>query len=372
MGGNVAVPYKCTLRQGRAPMGHFLDQYRRGIDACFREMRVPVDAGDYSIWESLEKRGIIDNHRSVWSRVSGCLPQRIEVWDLARPDFLPELKQGYLTAARVLYDRNFKNPLDENGNDMLMYCYTLQHLFDASFDAADAMTLVLNQACPPFMKGELFPPVTMVHAGAVCAGVCDRAYRIAMHADTNLAHEAAEYNEIMMDRFEQKFFLSERIWESFDVDGSGSLSLEEFVEGMRNVDVYKDFRKERIPDAVLRMIISDLAERLFHEVDVNGDGALTSEELSVAFRRRREEALKAQERREWIKSLTRVMREQVGGKTKEDPDDPRFQARKLRDDAIAATKLKETRKLREWTADVDKPHLPDAEIDLDAPLQATY
>merc|ERR1712232_1009702 len=224
-----------------------------------------------------------------------------------------------------------------------MYCFALQALFDASFETADAMTLVLHDACPPFIKGELFPPVTMVHAGTVCAGLCDRAYRIGMHEDTTLALEAAEYNEIIMDRFEQKFFLSERIWESFDVDGSGSLSLDEFVEGMRSVDVYKDFRKERIPDAVLRMIISDLAERLFHEVDVNGDGNLTPEELSVAFRRRRAEALKAQERRQWIKSITRAVREQVGGK------------------------MKEVRKLREWGADVDKPHLADAEADLDAP-----
>merc|ERR1712100_145353 len=104
-----------------------------------------------------------------------------------------------------------------------------------------------------------------------------------------------------MERLEHKFFLSPNIWTAFDVDESGELTVDEFVEGMRNIDVYKDFRKERVPEDVLRMIVSDLAERLFQEVDINMDGTLTPEELQSAFRRRREEAVRNLEKKQWFR-----------------------------------------------------------------------
>merc|ERR1712178_453760 len=119
--------------------------------------------------------------------------------------------------------------------------------------------------------------------------------------DTQLASEAADFNELVMQRLEHKFFLSPNVWQSFDVDQSGELTIDEFVEGMRNIDVYKDFRKERVPEDVLRMIVSDLAERLFQEVDINMDGTLTPEELQSAFRRRREEARQNKERSQWMR-----------------------------------------------------------------------
>merc|ERR1719486_736001 len=133
--------------------------------------------------------------------------------------------------------------------------------------------------------------------------------------DMQLAMEAAEFNTLVMQRLEQKFFLAPNIWTSFDVDQSGELTIEEFVEGMRNVDVYKDFRKERVPEDVLRMIVSDLAERLFHEVDINMDGTLTPEELQSAFRRRREEAMKAQERKQWLRRNFKGVLAQMGVKS---------------------------------------------------------
>merc|ERR1712232_349595 len=175
------------------------------------------------------------------------------------------------------------------------------------------MTKLLTKRCPPFQEGELFAPVGMVHAGAVCLGLVDRAYRMARHHEMDLAQEAAMYNEDVMMRFEEKFFLSPQIWESFDIDGSGELSLDEFVEGMINVDIYKDFRRERVPDAVLRMIITDLAERLFQEVDVNGDGTLTAEELQSAFKRRRLEAERTRDHRQWLRAAARGVMEQMGG-----------------------------------------------------------
>eukprot|EP00928_Gymnodinium_smaydae_P037241 TRINITY_DN25884_c0_g1_i1.p1 TRINITY_DN25884_c0_g1~~TRINITY_DN25884_c0_g1_i1.p1 ORF type:complete len:754 (+),score=197.78 TRINITY_DN25884_c0_g1_i1:152-2413(+) len=367
-GGNVAVPYRCQLRKGRAPMEHYLDKYRRGVDATFREMRLPSGVGDYPIWCSLEDRGILDNHRVARRRAFGCGWQRLEVWDLARPDLLHDLKNGYLTGARVLYDKSVEDPLDEAMNDALMFCFCLQCLFDSSFEALDGMARVLKEWCPPFEKGELYAPLTMVHAGAVCAGLADRAFRVARHEDTQIAMEAAEYNEIIMERFEEKFFLSEKAWESFDVDGSGELTLEEFVEGMRNIDIYKDFRKERIPDAVLRMIVSDLAERLFFEVDVNGDGSLTADELASAFKRRRTEALREQERRQWARTMVKNIAMQVGGRKEEDATDPRVQAVRYRDSVQRKERVRESRRTREWSSEVEKAHLLDEDVDLNAPL----
>lgn len=365
-GGTVSVPYRCHLRRGCAPMIHFLDQYRKGIDTVFCDMRVQPHVGDQPIWRSLEERGVIDNHRGQpgsWG------VQHVDVWDFVRPDWLHDIKDGYLTSARVLYDKNFNNTLGEYENDMLMFCYVLQSLFDVSFESLDGMARVLNEFCPPFQKGELFPPVTMVHAGTVCHGLADRGFRAAMHQETNLAQEAAEYNEIIMDRFEHKFFLSEQIWESFDVDGSGELSLEEFVEGMRKVDVYKDFRKERIPDAVLRMIVTDLAERLFREVDVNGDGTLNGDELSAAFKRRRAEALKVQERRQWVRTMAKSIAEQVSSKKKgAEKKDARTQSIEIRDRAVSRTKLQQTRRSREWSAEIERPQVLDQDADIDAPL----
>merc|ERR1719277_2165708 len=154
----------------------------------------------------------------------------------------------------------------------------------------------------------------MVHSSAVCVGLIDRGFRVACSADTQLAQEAAEFNEAAMERLEEKFFLSPKVWESFDADKSGEMSLDEFVEGMRSIDVYKDFRKERVPDDVLRTIVTDLAERLFHEVDVNMDGTLNPQELQNAFARRREEALKKQEERRWVRRAVEATAVQMGMK----------------------------------------------------------
>merc|ERR1719381_77075 len=115
-----------------------------------------------------------------------------------------------------------------------------------------------------------------------------------------------------MARLEEKFFLSPKVWEAFDADQSGEMSLDEFVEGMRTIDVYKDFRKERVPDDVLRTIVTDLAERLFHEVDINMDGTLTPQELQVAFKRRRDEAMKKQAERQWVRKAVKQAATQMG------------------------------------------------------------
>jgi len=366
--GSVAVPYRMMKKKGRSPMDHFLDTFSKHTDMMFREMRLPWSVGDYVIWNSLEKRGIIANHRPSKIRVCGCFRQKIQVWDLVRPDLILEFKEGYVQSARMLYDKSFGEMVDDEvAADTLMYFYVLQSLFDLSFECIDAMARVLTMKCSPFQKGELFPPVSMVHAGAVCLGLADRAFRVATHQDTVLAQEAAEYNELIMERFEHKFFLSQKVWESFDIDNSGELTLDEFVDGMRSIDLYKDFRKERIPDSVLRMIVSDLAERLFYEVDVNGDGSLTSEELGAAFKRRRHEALLEQDRRKWVRTAIRAIGEQIGGK-KEKVVDARSGAQKARSQVQSRQKLKESRRQREHQSETDKPHLPDEDLDVNAPL----
>merc|ERR1740139_1236289 len=122
-----------------------------------------------------------------------------------------------------------------------MFCFLMQQLFDNSVEAKDAMSKVVNKLCPPFQKGELYPPVLNVHSAAVCVGFIDRGARVASGVNMQLAEEAAEFNQSVTERMEETFFLSPKIWESFDADQSGALSLDEFKEGMRGVDIYKEF-----------------------------------------------------------------------------------------------------------------------------------
>lgn len=364
--GNIAVAYKVLRKRGISPMEHFLDEYVHDLDEVFRDMRLPLDIGEAPIWTCLEERGVIDNHRSSWQRAYGCGYTHVDVWDLARPDLLMDLKDGYVTAARVLYDKSFEDPFDEEANDMLMFCHMLQASFDLSLEAIDGMARVLRHFCPPFHKGELFPPVAMVHSSAVCMGLVDRAFRVARNKDTLLAQEAAEFNETVMERLEERFFLSTKVWEAFDADQSGELSREEFVDGMRRIDVYKDFRKERVPDDVLRMIVSDLAERLFHEVDVNQDGTLTPHELQVAFKRRRDEALKKQAQRQWVRRAAQSVAAQMGmGGLAKQRDSVRQEAEAVRKQARTEGIQKERRAQGEWQAEVEMPEPLDEDYDID-------
>jgi hypothetical protein len=279
---------------------------------------------------------------------------------------LLDFKDAYLTAARILYDLGHPDPLEESANDTLMYVHLIQILFDHCHEAIDGMAQIMKIRCPPFEKGELYAPVTMIHSGSVCLGLVDRAFRIANGFDTQLASEAADFNELVMERLEHKFFMSPNIWTSFDVDQSGELTIEEFVEGMRNVDVYKDFRKERVPEDVLRMIVSDLAERLFHEVDINMDGTLTPEELQAAFRRRREDAARELERTQWLRRHLKGIAQQIGLSGTEDQENETFKAAmKRRDRAVKHSRLKESWRKREWQSEVDRVEMPDELVDPD-------
>jgi len=327
---------------------------------------LPANINDELIWRSLEARGIVDNHRYFSERFAGIGRHRIDVWDLTRPDLLLDFKAAYLSSAKVLYDKGHPDPLDEATNDVLMFVYLTQIPFDHCHEAIDGMSRLMKLRCPPFEKGELYAPVTMIHSGAVCAGIVDRAFRIANGMDTQLASEAADFNELVMQRLEHKFFLSPNIWQSFDVDQSGELTIEEFVEGMRNIDVYKDFRKERVPEDVLRMIVSDLAERLFQEVDINMDGTLTPEELQSAFTRRHEEEAKKQERSQWIRRHIKGVALQMGLAGSDDQENESFKAAmKKRDKAVKHSRLKESWRKREWQSEVDRVELPDDMVDPD-------
>lgn len=369
--GNIAVAYRVERRRGLGLMEHFLDKYVHHVETIFRDMRLPHNIAEGPIWANLEDRGVVDNYRHSWHRAYGCGFTRVDVWDLVRPDLVLDLKDGYLTAARVLYDKQFPDPLDEESNDILMFCYLLQQLFDDSLEAIDGMARVLRQMCPPFQKGELFSPVAMVHSGAVCLGLIDRAFRFANGQDVQLATEAAEFNEHVMERLEEQFFLSPAIWETMDADMSGELSMEEFVEGMRGVHVYKDFRKERVPDDVLRMIVSDLAERLFREVDVNMDGTLTQAELQGAFKRRREEALKQRAQKQWMRRGLRGAAKQMGIVTDKKPVDPaRAEALAMRDEVRKRARAEDLKRRNDWQSEVDHLALPDAAVDIDTTVPA--
>jgi len=364
--GTTAVTYKVEKKKGIGKMAHFLDNYVDHAERIFQDMRLPSHVSDDPIWRSLEARGIIDNHRASWERVGGIGRAHVDVWDLTRPDLLLDFKDAYLTSARILYDKGHPDPLDESCNDILMFVYVVQSLFDHCHEAIDGMARLMKQRCPPFEKGELYAPVTMIHSGSVCLGLIDRAFRVANGYDTQLAAEAADFNEVVMARLEEKFFLSPNVWQSFDVDQSGELELDEFVEGMRNIDVYKDFRRERVPEDVLRMIVSDLAERLFHEVDINMDGTLTPEELQAAFHRRREEAQRAQDRKQWVRRHFKSVVAQVGLGGSEDQENEVFKAAmKRRDRAVKHNRLKESWRKREWQSEVDRVEMPDELMDAD-------
>lgn len=371
--GSIAVAYRAEARKGSGQLEHFLDEYVPHVETIFRDMRLPSGLSEGPIWGSLEERGVIDNHRT--SRRGGRFGlSRVDVWDLVRPDLLLDLREGYVTSARVLYDKEYPDPLDEESNDELMFCHLLQLLFDDSLEAIDGMSRVLSELYPPFQKGELFPPVSMVHSASVCLGIVDRAFRFANNQDVQLALEAAEFNEVVMQRLEETFFLSSSIWETMDADMSGEITVEEFVEGMRKADVYKDFRKERVPEDVLRTIVGDLAERMFQEVDINMDGTLTHSELQVVYRRRREEALKNRKQRQWIYRLRRAFALQTGFALSEkkglnDPD--RAEALEVQKKARESASVKDKQRTSEWLSEMDRVELLDEDVDVDTNVPVT-
>lgn len=365
--GSVAVPYKVLPRKGYQKMDHFLDHYTPHTETIFRDMLLPSHIGDAAIWDSIEKKGIVDNHR--YARERHLLGFRtLDVFDLVRPDVLLDMRDGYVVAARLLYDKQVIDPMNEEASDVLMFVFLLQYLFDVSMESINGMARVLQHFCPPFQKGELFPPLQAVHAGSVCMGIMDRASRVAKKQDTQLASEAAEFNEVVMARLEEKFFLSPKVFESMDEDESGELSIDEFVEGMKGIDVYKDFRRERVPEDVLRMIVSDLAERLFQEVDVNQDGTLTMEEIGAAFRRRRDEALKNQKKRQWFRNRLVGAAQTLGIGNSGMGDQSKKEAvqEALRQEAEA--KVQEQRRRMEWNSEVERLELRDEQVDVDTGL----
>ena len=80
-------------------------------------MKLPNPLNEWPIWQNLEQRGILENHREV-TIAGGCLAKcakgiGYDAWDMARPDWLLDLKNGYLESARVLYDPNLADPLNE-------------------------------------------------------------------------------------------------------------------------------------------------------------------------------------------------------------------------------------------------------------------
>jgi len=181
-----------------------------------------------------------------------------------------------------------------------------------------------------------------------------------------MAAEAAEFNEAVMQRLEETFFLSPSVWETMDTDLSGELSMEEFVEGMRKASVYRDFRKERVPEDVLQTIVADLAERLFHEVDINMDGTLTHAELQAAYRRRHDEALKKRRQRNWIRVGFQAIAVQAGlggaqGKNQREP--ARAEAQQLQSKERDKALLAQRQRNSEWQSEVERLALPDEYVD---------
>eukprot|EP00438_Fugacium_kawagutii_P034096 Skav232056 [mRNA] locus=scaffold1641:72448:75819:+ [translate_table: standard] len=106
------------------------------------------------------------------------------------------------------------------------------------------------------------------------------------------------------------------------------------------------------------MIVADLAERLFQEVDVNGDGTLTVEEISVAIRRRRAEALKRQEKRQWFRHQVSSVQRRMGMKKEENHHEEAV--REAKEEEMRA-RVREHRRRLEWQAEVEQVQVPDAQ-----------
>ena len=180
-----------------------------------------------------------------------------------------------------------------------------------------------------------------------------------------MAAEAAEFNEAVMQRLEAKFFLSPAVWQSFDVDASGQLTIDEFVEGMKGVDAYQEFRREKVPTDILQMILMDFAQKLFQEVDVNGDGTLTADELRAAFRLRREEAEKNLVESKWLYRAMQSVQDQFGISRRQIEKDEDFQKQAENVKVLEKRKniIAEQRKQIEWASEVDKVELLDVDMD---------
>jgi len=206
---------------------------------------------------------------------------------------------------------------------LLMFFFSLQTLFSVAWEGHDGFERIMQAICPPFAKLPLQPPKGMEATGAVIRGIAERA-RLAGEETVdgtkrNLAIEAGEFQEAIRSRFETELFACKHLVSIFDKDGDGEITLEEFIDGIRQLPASGQLRfGTGVPSEVLDLIIRDLATELFYQIDDDGNGTLTNEEIRDAIEMRRKDAARKLKNRD--ESLpVRLIRSQVDGFARQIP-----------------------------------------------------
>lgn len=197
---------------------------------------------------------------------------------------------------------------------LLMFFFALQTLFEVSWEGANGFERVLQAVCPPFAKLPLQPPRGMEATGAMIRGIAQRAQlageRSTVDGVRNLAVEAGEFQEKVRSEFETELFSCKNFLALFDEDDDGEITLEEFIDGIAQLPAQGRLRFGGVPKDVLNTVITDLATELFFQIDDDGNGVLTNDEIREAVDQRlrmAEEAKKARSE----SAATRVANKQI-------------------------------------------------------------
>lgn len=184
---------------------------------------------------------------------------------------------------------------------VLMFFFVLQSLFDVAWEGQNGLEIIFQAFAPPFAKLPLRPPRGMEAAGAVIRGIIERARLMGdesvAESKKNLAVEAGEFQEQIREQFEEELFACKNLLSLFDEDADGEITLEEFIDGISQLPARGELRFTGVPQQALDLIIFDLATDLFDQIDDDGNGVLSNDEIKEAVEARRVAAQEARLRR---------------------------------------------------------------------------
>lgn len=207
-----------------------------------------------------------------------------------RDSWWEELKVLYVNAYHLQVDQlSFHDEQEQDVGiwraQLLFFFWALQLLFEHAFEAKNAFEVVFQTFCPPFAKLPLAPPPGLEASAAVIRGFVHRARMIGESrmdegGGGSLAIEAGEYQEVNRDIITKELFGSPDLEDLLDEDGSGDTTLDEFIAGLRRI---VENMKEKVFDHMhvkdVGTTIENLAIEIFADLDLDGNGSLTKEEL---------------------------------------------------------------------------------------------
>lgn len=243
----------------------------------------------------------------VYSSQADSMENRRQWWEL--------LKVMYCDAYHLMFEEEAIYFEEEQEialwrAQILMFFFTLQTLFEVSWEAHRGLERVLQVFSPPFANLPLQPPQGMESAGALIRGLAERA-RLAGEPSIsdgarNLAIEAGEFQEAIREAFKDELFGCKNIQSLFDEDGDGEVTIEEFIEGIARLATTVRMHFKGVPKQSLDIIIRDLAKELFYEIDDDRNGVLTQEELREAILERQSLALEREKRQKELRLLREI------------------------------------------------------------------